>query len=86
MVLTIIRQATVSKEQFLKSCPHHTNEALLRDPANELRVYVISAMSEDVSFQVYCGGHYLMERKGSIPNDERTGVAIYDKFMRGELI
>lgn len=86
MVVTIIRQADITKDQLLKSCPAYAEDAALNRKANKLRAVVISVMSEMVVFQIYCGGAMLVERVGRTPNDERTGVAIFDKFMAGELI
>jgi len=85
MVVTIIRQAAITKEQLLKSCPRYTRDISLKGN-NELRAVVISVMSEMVVFQVYCGDALLVERMGRDLSDERTGVAIFDKFMKGELI
>ena len=86
MTITIIRQATITKEQLLASCPAYAGESLLENPANTLRCYVISVMGKDVVFQVYCGAGYLLGRQGRDPSDERTGVAIFDAFMRGDKI
>lgn len=81
MITTIIRQATVSAEHFLTSCPRYASEKLLENPSAEIRAYVISVMGVDVVFQVYIDGHYMFERQGSDPRDERTGVATFDAFM-----